>query len=385
MKTKILEQLRNSEAEMLQFLEKLVNIDSGADALDGISQVARTIGAFLAPLGFDVQYLETPDAPVQLLARRARAGKKQVLFSGHMDTVFNKGAAAARPFKVEGGRAYGPGVLDMKGGLVMALQVIKAMVASGWEETDMTVLLCGDEEMSHPFTDAVNQFKKAGAGKDAVFNLEFGRVDGSVVTGRKGTTRPTLVVEGIAAHAGNEPEKGASAILELAQKTVAIHALNNFAVGTTYNVGVVSGGTMANIVADKAVGEVDVRFKTIAEAEKSIADVQRIVETNYVPHTKTTVTGNVIKFMPFETTLGVQRLYEHYASQAEKLGLAKPGQQYVGGASDAAWPAMTGAPTLCGVGPCGAGAHSDSEYIEIATLTQRGLLLASCILHLDRL
>lgn len=227
--------------------------------------------------------------------------------------------------------------------------------------------------------------KKAGAGKDAVFNLEFGRVDGSVVTGRKGTTRPTLVVEGIASHAGNEPEKGASAILELAQKTVAIHALNNFAVGTTYNVGVVSGGTMANIVADKAVGEVDVRFKTIVEAEKSIADVQRIVETNYVPHTKTTVTGNVIKFMPFETTPGVQRLYEHYASQAEKLGLAKPGQQYVGGASDAAWPAMTGAPTLCGVGPCGAGAHSDSEYIEVATLTERALLLASCIMELDEL
>ena len=114
-------------------------------------------------------------------------------------------------------------------------------------------------------------------------------------------------------------------LLELAQKTVAIHALNNFAVGTTYNVGVVSGGTMANIVADKAVGEVDVRFKTIVEAEKSIADVQRIVETNYVPHTKTTVTGNVIKFMPFETTPGVQRLYEHYASQAEKARVGKTG------------------------------------------------------------
>ena len=385
MKTKVLEQLRTSEAEMLQFLEQLVNIDSGADALDGINQVADKIGAFLEQLGFDVQYLETTGAPVQLLARRARAGKKQVLFSGHMDTVFNKGTAAARPFKIEDGRAYGPGVLDMKGGLVMALQVIKAMVTNGWEETDMTVLLCGDEEMSHPLTDAVKQFKKAGAGKDAVFNLEFGRVDGSVVTGRKGTTRPTLVVEGIAAHAGNEPEKGASAILALAQKTVEIHALNNFELGTTYNVGIFNGGTMANIVADKAVGEVDVRFKTIAEAEKSIADVQRIVATNYVPHTKTTVTGNVIKFMPFETTPAVQKLYEHYSSQAAGLGLGKPGQEYVGGASDAAWPAMMGAPTLCGVGPCGAGAHSDSEYFEVATLTERALLLASCIMNLDRL
>lgn len=385
MKVKILQQIQSSEQEMLQLLEQLVNIDSGADSLDGIGRVAHSIGAFLEPLGFSVEYLETADAPVQLLAKRPRPGKKQVLFSGHMDTVFNKGTAALRPFKIEGSRAYGPGVLDIKGGLVMALYVIKAMLENGWEDTDMTVLLCGDEEMSHPLTDAVAQFKKVGLGKDAVFNLEFGRIDGSVVTGRKGTTRPTLIVEGIASHAGNEPEKGASAILELAQKTVAIHALNNFELGTTYNMGVFNGGTMANIVADKAVGEVDVRFKTIAEAEKSIADIQRIVETNFVPHTKTTVTGNVIKFMPFETTTGVQKLYEHYASQAEKLGLAKPGQQYVGGASDAAWPAMTGAPTLCGVGPCGAGAHSDSEYIEVITLTERALMLASCIMEMDAL
>ena len=218
MKTKILDQIRGSEQGMLQLLEELVNIDSGADALAGINAVAQRIGAFLEVLGFTVEYLETDGAPVQLLARKAQPGKKQVLFSGHMDTVFNQGTAAVRPFKVENGRAYGPGVLDMKGGLVMALYVIRALLENGWQETDMTVLLCGDEEMSHPFTDAVAQFKKAGAGKDAVFNLEFGRVDGSVVTGRKGTTRPTLVVEGIASHAGNEPEKGASAILELPRR-----------------------------------------------------------------------------------------------------------------------------------------------------------------------
>ncbi len=385
MEIKIFKQLQAYETEMLQLLEKIVNIDSGADALDGISAVAREIGAFLQSLGFTLEYLETPNAPVQLLAKRARPGKKQILFSGHMDTVFSKGTAAARPFKVECGRAYGPGVLDMKGGLVMALYAIKSLVENGWENTDFTILLCGDEEMSHPLTDAIAQFKKAGAGKDAVFNLEFGRADGSVVTGRKGTTRPTLVVEGLAAHAGNEPEKGASAILELAHKTIALHALNNFEVGTTYNMGVMSGGTMANIVPDKAIGELDVRFRTIAEAEKSIADVRRITEINFVPHTKTTVTGNVIKFMPFETTPGVQKLYEHYASQAARFGFAKPGQQYVGGASDAAWPAMTGAPTLCGVGPCGAGAHSADEYIEVSSLTQRALLLVSSIINLDRL
>lgn len=385
MKTKILEQLRGSQQEMINLLEQLVNIDSGADALDGITLVAHKIGDFLEALGFKISYIETDAAPIQLLAERPRPGKKKVLFSGHMDTVFNKGTATERPFKIENNRAYGPGVLDMKGGLVMALHVIKAMVENGWEDTDMTMFLCGDEEMSHPFTDAVEQFKKTGVGKDAVFNLEFGRADGSVVTGRKGTTRPTLVVEGIAAHSGNEPEKGASAILELAHKTIAIHALNNFEVGTTYNVGVFNGGTMANIIADKAVGEVDVRFVTIAEAEKTITDIQQIVEKTYVANTKTTVTGNVIKFMPFETTARVQKLYEHYAGQSEKLGLTKPGQQYVGGASDAAWPAMMGAPTLCGVGPCGAGAHSAEEYIEVKSLTERALLMASCIMNLDEI
>lgn len=141
MKTKILDQIRGSEQGMLQLLEELVNIDSGADALAGINAVAQRIGAFLEVLGFTVEYLETDGAPVQLLARKAQPGKKQVLFSGHMDTVFNQGTAAVRPFKVENGRAYGPGVLDMKGGLVMALYVIRALLENGWQETDMTVLL----------------------------------------------------------------------------------------------------------------------------------------------------------------------------------------------------------------------------------------------------
>ena len=137
MKTKILDQIRGSEQGMLQLLEELVNIDSGADALAGINAVAQRIGAFLEVLGFTVEYLETDGAPVQLLARKVQPGKKQVLFSGHMDTVFNQGTAAVRPFKVENGRAYGPGVLDMKGGMVMALYVIRALLENGWQETDM--------------------------------------------------------------------------------------------------------------------------------------------------------------------------------------------------------------------------------------------------------
>lgn len=114
MEQKILEQIKKSEAPMLDILGKMVNIDSGYDALEGIDEIAHMVGDFLVPYGFDVQYIETPNAPTHVLAKRPRPGKKKVMLMGHMDTVFGKGTAAERPFKVEDGKAYGPGVMDMK-------------------------------------------------------------------------------------------------------------------------------------------------------------------------------------------------------------------------------------------------------------------------------
>lgn len=156
----------------------------------------------------------------------------------------------------------------MKAGIAISLYTVKALLDNGWDDTDLTLFFCGDEEPAHPLTDAVEWFKKEGLGKDAVFNMEPGRADGSVVIGRKGVIRPVLTVKGIAAHAGNEPEKGASAVLELCHKTIALHALTDLEVGTTYNVGVFNGGSLANIVADRAEARVDIRFKTAEEAEK---------------------------------------------------------------------------------------------------------------------
>lgn len=385
MEQKILEQIKKSEAPMLDILGKMVNIDSGYDALEGIDEIAHMVGDFLVPYGFDVQYIETPNAPTHVLAKRPRPGKKKVMLMGHMDTVFGKGTAAERPFKVEDGKAYGPGVMDMKAGIAISLYTVKALLENGWEDTDLTLFFCGDEEPAHPDTDAVEWFKKEGLGKDAVFNMEPGRADGSVVIGRKGVIRPVLTIKGIAAHAGNDPEKGASAILELCHKTIALHALTDLEIGTTYNVGVFNGGTLANIVPDHAQARVDIRFKTVAEAERAIKNVEAVAAKTYVPNTTTIVTENKIEFMPLETTDGVQKLYNHLAKQAEKLGLPVPGALYVGGSADSAWTAIVGAPTLCGMGPQAVGPHTNNEYLFVASMTDRAQLLAMSIMHLDEM
>ena len=385
MENKILEQIKKSETAMLDTLAQIVNIDSGYDALEGIDEVAHIIGDFLTPYGFEVQHIETPNAPTHVLAKRPRPGKKKVMLMGHMDTVFPKGTAAARPFRIEDGKAYGPGVMDMKAGIAISLYTVKALLDNGWDDTDLTLFFCGDEEPAHPLTDAVEWFKKEGLGKDAVFNMEPGRADGSVVIGRKGVIRPVLTVKGIAAHAGNEPEKGASAVLELCHKTIALHALTDLEVGTTYNVGVFNGGSLANIVADRAEARVDIRFKTAEEADKAIKSVEAIAAKTYVTNTTTTVTENRIEFMPLETTDGVQKLYDHLSKQAEKLGLPVPGALYVGGSADSAWTAMVGAPTLCGMGPQAVGAHSNNEYLFVPSMTERAQLLAMCIMHLDEM
>lgn len=385
MQEKILKQLQDSETEMLVTLEKIVNIDSGYDALEGINEIAHIVGDFLLPYGFKVEYLETPNAPTHILAKRAKPGKKKVMLMGHIDTVFPRGTAAERPFKVEDGKAYGPGIMDMKAGVVIAMHTVKALLENGWEDTDLTLFFCGDEEPAHPLTDAVEWFKKEGLGKDAVFNMEPGRADGSVVIGRKGVIRPIITISGIAAHAGNEPEKGASAVLELAHKTIDLHALTDLEIGTTYNVGVFAGGSLANIVADHAQANVDIRFKTEQEAQRAIANVEAVASKTYIPNTKTVVKDNKIEFMPMETTEGVKKLYEHLSKQAEKLHLPVPGALYVGGSADSAWTTMVGAPTLCGMGPQAVGAHSNNEYLFVPSMTERARLLAMCIMNLEEM
>lgn len=387
MEKTILEQIKNEETEMLKFAEKIVNIDSGYDCPEGVAEVAHLVGDFLAKLDFKIEYLETPNEPVQILATRPRTGKKKVMLMGHMDTVFPKGTVATRPFRIEDGIAYGPGVMDMKSGIAIGLYTLKALIDNKWDDTDLTVFFVGDEEINHPKTNAVENFKKYGKGMDAVFNMEPGRTEGEVVTGRKGLWRPKIKVEGVAAHSGNEPEKGASAIIELAHKAIDITALTNFATGTTYNVGVFNGGRLANIIPDEALAKLDVRFKTIEEADKAKENVKEILAKTYIPKTTTTlIDEGIVDYMPpFEETPAGLKLYEFLRKQAEKLGQQPLGRLYVGGSSDAGYTTMVGSPTICSMGPKSVGAHSNNEYAYVESYVPRAQLLAMAIMHLDEM
>lgn len=377
----VLKNLETKTPDMISFLEKLVNIDSGKDHLAGIHEIAEQIKKKLEDLHFeDVRLIETPNAPTHVYGHKSAKtpNPKKIMIMGHMDTVFPIGTAAKRPFTIRDGHAYGPGVLDMKGGITIGLFALEALFENGFEDKDVTVFFCGDEETAHPHTNAAEQFMEFAQGKDAVFNMESGRPDGTVIIGRKGTAQPIVNIKGIGAHAGNEPEKGASAILEASHKVIDIHQLTDMKKGVTFNVGTIKGGVAGNAVPDFATFEVDIRALTIPDMEQALKDLQKVSEKTYIPNTETTIEGLVAAYPPMETTEKVQKLFELVHEQGKKLGIDVQGV-VSGGGSDASWTVKAGAATICAMGPRGGLNHSVDEYIVLEGMTERAKLLALCI------
>jgi len=377
---KIINSVDQNNKAMISLLERLVNIDSGWDNPEGIERVAHIVGEKLSSIGFEVQYLENPGICTHVLAHKTGTGKKSVMVIGHIDTVFSKGTAALRPFIMSDGKAYGPGVLDMKSGVVIALSALEALYQSGWNEKSITVFFCGDEETGHPKTNTPEIFIREAEGKDAVFNMETGSDDGAVVVGRKGMIHPEITVKGRSVHAGKDPQKGASAVLELAHKIVDLHGLTDYEEGITYNVGVIKGGTVPNAVAGEAHARVDVRIVSWDQSEKALNDLKKVAEKTYVAGTETIVSNEKILFMPMETTEAGMELFRIVQEQGHKLGIVpeiKP--IFVGGGSDSCWTVKAGAPTVCAMGARGELNHGEHEYIHVDSLAERAKLLACSI------
>lgn len=375
---KLLQAIETKHEKMVQFLEKMVNIDSGIDSPEGVANVARIIGDKLAEMDFSVEYLDYPGACTHLLAKKQGTGNKEVMIIGHMDTLFPIGTVAKRPFTIKDGKAYGPGVLDMKGGITIALFALEALYESGWNDKNVTVLFAGDEEPAHPKTNAPELFEQHAKGKDAVFNMETASAGQAVLVGRKGNIHPELIVKGIAAHAGADLGKGASAIVELAHKIIAVNKLTDKERGLTFNCGVITGGTVANAVADSASVVIDMRYLTAADGAEGLESLRKIAAENVIPGTSCEVSNLRERFTPMEVTEGNLKLYEIVRQQGEKLGLAVE-KKVGGGASDAGWTVRAGAPSLCAMGARGSFNHSDREFIELDSLVERTKLLALSI------
>ena len=376
-KQQILDWLAASRGDMLELLERLVNIDSWSYDKAGVDKVGEAIAEFLEGHGIDVTRIPVETHGDSFRASvGAAAGNRPIMLLGHRDTVFPTGEVAKRPFRIDGDRAYGPGVADMKAGLVLNAFVIAAFKKFGGAPAPLIALFTGDEEIGSPTSRPI--IENAAREARLVFNSEPGRASGNVVTGRKGGVFMRATVEGVAAHSGGNYEKGRSAIEELARKIQAWHKITDLEAGITVNVGLIEGGQSVNTVAPHATAQIDLRYIAPAQRDYAVGAIREIAETCSVEHTSGTL-EIMSEFNPLNQTPESAALFEHYVSAARDVGL-NVGGEFTGGCADSGFTAAVGTPTICATGPVGGNAHSPEEYLEVDSIVPRAQAMATAIM-----
>jgi glutamate carboxypeptidase len=374
----ILEWLGHQKGAMLALLEDIVNIDGGSYDKAGVDAVGVRIREFLEQQDIACETIANENFGDALRATVGGPSNSAIMLLGHRDTVFPKGEPKRRPFKIEDGKAYGPGVADMKAGLVMNAFVLAAFKKFGGAPAPLVGLFTSDEEIGSPACRPIIESEARRA--RAVFNSEPGRPSGNVVTGRKGGVFMRMEILGKAAHSGGNFSEGISAIEEMARKIVALHAITDLTKGTTVNVGLISGGQTVNTVAPWAKCEIDLRYVNPPDREDAMAKIARIVETANVPGTsaKFEIAG---EFKPLVEGPENKRLFDHYAGCAKDLDLKVEGE-FTGGCADSGFTSGVGTPTICAVGPVGGKAHTPEEFLMVDSLVPRAQTLALAVARL---
>ncbi|WP_438315792.1 M20 family metallopeptidase [Sporosarcina sp. FA9] len=368
--------LQSKEDEMLLLLERLVNIDSGSANKAGIDEVGGILKSEYERLGFTVEVIEEPNNGNNLLIQYEDTNSPEIIVVAHMDTVFKVGTASERPFSIKEGRAYGPGVIDMKASQVSLLYAVKALIANkrtGFE--NLRIVLNSDEEIGSPTSkDLIEQ---QATGKKFALIMEPARKDGSLVTARRGGGEYSLYVTGKAAHSGIEPQNGISAIDELAHKIIKLHTLTNHEEGITVNVGLIEGGESVNTVAPTAVGHIDIRINKAEQAAVLAKQIEDICGVSDLPGTSLRLEGGIDRppLVKTDKTIQLLQIIKHVGNA---IGIDVT-DTATGGASDASFTSVAGVPTIDGLGPIGGDAHTEKEYLEIPSLIERTELLASVI------
>lgn len=369
---------------MLTTIETLARIESPSDDKAAVDRVVGALAAIATDLVARVTRIPVASAGDHLLIEvgPARAdGVPRLLLLGHTDTVWPIGTLATMPVERRDGALTGPGVYDMKAGLVIGLQALRALDAAGRLRASVRMLATSDEEIGSATSRALIEAEAREA--DAVLVLEpalegVASPLGGVKTGRKGVGEIRLEATGVSAHAGLNPESGASAVHELVRQIAAVQALANPARGTTVNAGVIAGGTRSNVVAERAWALIDLRVTALDEARR-LEDALRRLRPHDARVTLT-VTGGVNR-PPLEPSGPGERLYQRAVIVARHLGHDLAAGT-VGGASDGNFTAALGIPTIDGLGAVGGGAHARHEHVRIESLPLRAALVAGLI---DRL
>ncbi len=338
-----------------------------------LSNIAETIGG----VKLEVVPVNNYGEHLRLTAFADAPESAPIVLLGHTDTVHPRGSIVERPWRVEGGKAYGPGVFDMKANCVLALDVIRALAHVGIQPKRPVVLLltCDEETGSASGRSLVEEEARKAS---SVLVLEPSASGGRAKTGRKGIGIYSLAARGVAAHAGLEPEKGASAVLELARQTERLHSFNGKTGGISVNVGVFHGGRLSNVVPAEARAEIDVRFTTAAEAELIENEIFKL--RPFDDRVQLTLTGGINR-PPLERSERVLALYERARVMARALDF-ELGETQVGGGSDGNFAAAVGATVLDGLGIAGDGAHATHEHIILDDIPRRGALIAGLIASL---
>lgn len=374
--------LDDKQHAMEQALEGLVAVNSYTDNPEG----GRKVAALLRQL-FALSGLEAASHPSQRFAdhlvfrsRGQASNKGAVALVGHLDTVFPPGTFEG--YRQSGEYAYGPGVLDMKGGLVVVAFAIQALAATlGLERVvPLRVVIVSDEEVGSPEGQGV--IAAAASGANACLVFEAGRTGDAIITRRKGTGAMTALFHGRAAHAGNNHKDGANALWALARFVDGVQSLTRYEEGVTVNVGRASGGETTNTVPDRAEAQVDLRFTTHASADVLMASIRRVAEeaAASVPGTRFELLGGVQR-LPLERTEASASLLAQYAQSARAYGLGDVEAGLIGGGSDASTASALGIPAIDGLGPRGSGFHTKDERIEVSSLVPKAKALAHFLAH----
>lgn len=368
--------------EILFLWETLVRMESPSADPEAIDRLASHLDTYCGALGMDTAFFR-PQGAGTCLSARTRAGTgSPVLLLGHMDTVHPVGSFPGGPWRLEGGSVYGPGAHDCKGGLVIALYVIRALQHAGYDRRQLRLALVSDEETAHTLSQGqtVDFLRREAQGCGAAFTFESGLPDGSVVTRRKGGGIVQLQVRGIASHAGTAPEQGASSVLEAARKIVAIQALSDPA-HTTFNCGIIRGGSSVNTIPAHCEVDICIRFHSNQERDQALGKARAICERVETPGTHCTL-GPLMGFPAMEETDRTAALFALYRETSTALGLGTPESVYSAGCSDSAYTTSMGIPTLCAVGVLGQGQHSPDEHAFADSLLPQAKRLAAAILAL---
>ncbi|HOP70116.1 MAG TPA: M20 family metallopeptidase [Bacillota bacterium] len=373
---RVLEHLKGYQEQMIDLLEVFTNTDPPSTDKAHMDKFAGLVARKWEELGAEVTILEQAKQGNHVKAEWGQ-GDENILLLCHMDTVWDVGETKKRPFRVEDGKAYGPGVYDMKAGIVQAIFAVKTLQDLGLAPGKRIVVLHNsDEEIGSPSSRPVieEEARKAAA----VLVLEPTALGGSLKTWRKGVGSFTVSIKGRAAHAGADYEKGVSAITEAAHQILRLHGFTDLDAGTTVNVGVINAGTRPNVIAEQATLQVDLRVKTMDAANQVIPKILGLEPVH--PEITLEVKGELNR-PPMERTEGNLRLFRLAQEIGREMGLELT-ESGTGGGSDGNFTSALGIPTLDGLGAVGDGAHALTEHVILSSLPERAAIVAGLLLRI---